>query len=325
MTAAAVAEYGADIRVIGVGGAGGNAVQRMLATSVPGIAFAVVNTDQQALATAAAAQRCLIGTALTGGLGAGGDPAVGEGAAEASERELRAQVAGADLVFVAAGMGGGTGSGAAPLVARYAKEAGALTIAVVTRPFAFEGARRQRVAAAGIARLVERADACIIIPNERLLTVAERRLSVPAAFALADEVLRQGIQGIADIIMVPGLINVDFADVKAVMQDAAGTALLAIGSGTGPTRATDAVRQALASPLLDFSLAGARGVLLNVTGGADLTLFEVTAAAELVHAAVDPAANIILGAVPNGRDDGVVTITVIATGFRAPAGAASPV
>ncbi|HEV7216992.1 MAG TPA: cell division protein FtsZ [Chloroflexota bacterium] len=304
----------AEIKVIGAGGGGSNTIDRIVDARVQGIDLVVVNTDRQALLRSSAPTKLAIGDRLTKGLGAGGNPEIGERAAEENRDELIEQVRGADMVFITAGMGGGTGTGAAPVIAKYAQEVGALTIGVVTKPFRFEGVRKQRLADEGIARLSEHVDALIIVPNDRLITLADKRMSVQDAFALADDVLRQGIQGISDIITIPGLINVDFADVKAVMQKS-GTALMAVGHGVGDTRALDAAKKAIESPLLDASISGARGVLLNVTGGSDLSLFEVTEAANLIHQEVDPEAQIIFGAVIDEHMQGAIKMTVIATGF----------
>ncbi len=304
----------AQIKVIGAGGGGSNTIDRILEARVQGIDLVVVNTDRQALLRSSAPIKIPIGDRLTRGLGAGANPEVGQRAAEENRDELIEQLRGSDMVFITAGMGGGTGTGAAPVIAQYAQEVGALTVGVVTKPFKFEGTRHQRIAEEGIARLSEHVDALIVIPNDRLITLADKRMSVQDAFALADDVLRQGIQGISDIITIPGLINVDFADVKAVMQKS-GTALMAIGHGVGDNRAIDAARQAVASPLLDTAITGAKGVLLNVTGGADLSLFEVTEAANLIHQEVDSEAQIIFGAVIDERLQGAIKITVIATGF----------
>ena len=304
----------AQIKVIGVGGGGSNAVDRMIETEIRGVEFITVNTDSQALIRSQAPVRIRIGDRVTRGLGAGGNPSVGEKAAEESAEEIMEALRGADMVFIAAGMGGGTGTGAAPKVAEIAREMGALTIGVVTRPFSFEGPRRRQTAEQGIAALREKVDTLISIPNDRLLTVADKRTPIGDAFRLADDVLRQGIQGISDLITVPGLINLDFADVKTIMSNA-GSALMAIGGGTGETRASDAARAAVSSPLLDIEIKGAKGILFNITGGDDLTLFEVNEAAEIITQAADPEANIMVGAVIDPRMQDEVRITVIATGF----------
>jgi len=304
----------ARIKVIGVGGGGCNAINRMIASQVSGVEFWSVNTDAQALTNAATPNRLQVGKKLTRGLGAGGHPPVGEKAAEESRDEIATALEGADLVFITAGMGGGTGTGAAPIVAEVAKEVGALTVGVVTRPFTFEGKRRTSQAEEGIAALQSRVDTLIVIPNDKLLTVISAETPVQDAFRVADDILRQGVQGISDIITIPGLVNVDFADVRAVMADA-GSALMGIGIGTGKSRAREAATAAISSPLLESSIDGARGVVFNIRGGSDLTLHEVNAAAEIIYEAVDPNANIIFGAVIDDRLQGEVQITVIATGF----------
>ncbi len=306
----------AKIKVIGVGGGGGNAVNRMIASDVSGVEFWTVNTDAQALSQAQAqtSKRLQVGQKLTRGLGAGGNPAIGQKAAEESRDEIAAALENSDLVFITAGMGGGTGTGAAPIVAEVAKELGALTVGVVTRPFTFEGRRRTTQAEEGIAALQSRVDTLIIIPNDKLLTVISEQTPVQEAFQTADDILRQGVQGISDIITIPGLVNVDFADVRAIMADA-GSALMGIGIGSGKSRAREAAIAAISSPLLEASINGARGVVFNITGGTDLTLHEVNAAAEIIYEVVDPNANIIFGAVIDERLQGEVRITVIATGF----------
>ena len=306
----------AQIKVIGVGGGGCNAVNRMIASDVVGIEFWAINTDAQALANTAAPQRLQIGQKLTRGLGAGGNPAIGQKAAEESRDEIAGALENTDLVFITAGMGGGTGTGAAPIVAEVAKEMGCLTVGVVTRPFTFEGRRRTKQAEDGITGLETRVDTLIVIPNNQLLQVISPETPMQEAFRTADDVLRQGIQGISDIITIPGLVNVDFADVRAVMADA-GSALMGIGIGSGKSRAREAAMAATASPLLEASIEGAKGVVLNITGGSDLTLHEVNAAAESIYESVDPNANIIFGAVIDERMQGEVIITVIATGFTA--------
>ncbi|MBE9225032.1 cell division protein FtsZ [Phormidium sp. LEGE 05292] len=304
----------AKIKVIGVGGGGSNAVNRMIASNLSGIEFWSINTDAQALALSSATQRLQIGTKLTRGLGAGGNPAVGQKAAEESRDEIANAIGNSDLVFITAGMGGGTGTGAAAVVADVAKEAGALTVGVVTRPFKFEGRQRNNKAEEGIAALQSRVDTLIIIPNDRILDVIPENLPLQDAFREADNILRQGVQGISDIITIPGLINVDFADVRAIMADA-GSALMGIGEGSGKSRATEAATTAISSPFLESSVRGARGVVFNITGGRDLTLHEVNAAAEIIYDVVDPNANIIFGAVIDEEMQGEVRITVIATGF----------
>lgn len=304
----------AKIKVIGVGGGGGNAVNRMIASEVSGVEFWSINTDAQALTHASAPHRLQMGQKLTRGLGAGGNPAIGQKAAEESRDEIANALENADLVFITAGMGGGTGTGAAPIVAEVAKEIGALTVGVVTRPFNFEGRRRTSQAEEGIAALQSRVDTLIIIPNDKLLSVISEQTPVQEAFRVADDILRQGVQGISDIITVPGLVNVDFADVRAVMADA-GSALMGIGVGSGKSRAREAAMASISSPLLESSIEGARGVVFNITGGHDLTLHEVNAAAEIIYEVVDPEANIIFGAVLDERLQGEIRITVIATGF----------
>ncbi|MBD2461492.1 cell division protein FtsZ [Oscillatoria sp. FACHB-1407] len=310
----------ARIKVIGVGGGGCNAVNRMIASEVSGVEFWSINTDAQALTHATTINRLQVGQKLTRGLGAGGNPSIGQKAAEESRDEVAAALEHADLVFITAGMGGGTGTGAAPIVAEVAKEVGALTVGVVTRPFTFEGRRRTAQADEGIAALQSRVDTLIVIPNDKLLTVISEQTPVQEAFRVADDILRQGVQGISDIITIPGLVNVDFADVRAVMADA-GSALMGIGIGSGKSRAREAAMTAISSPLLESSIDGARGVVFNITGGSDLTLHEVNAAAEIIYEAVDPNANIIFGAVIDDRLQGEVRITVIATGFAAEASA----
>ena len=304
----------ARIKVIGVGGGGGNAVNRMIASDLSGIEFWSINTDAQTLTQSSTPQQLQIGQKLTKGLGAGGDRAVGKSAAEESREEIAAALEDSDLVFITAGMGGGTGTGAAPVVAEIAKEQGALTVAVVTRPFKFEGRRRTSQAEQGIAELQSHVDTLIVIPNDRLLAAIPEQTPVQEAFRYADDVLRQGVQGISDIITIPGLVNVDFADVKAVMADA-GSALMGIGIGSGKSRSRDAANAAISSPLLESSIEGAQGVVLNITGGSDLTLHEVNSAAEAIYEVVDPNANIIFGAVLDDRLQGEIRITVIATGF----------
>ena len=304
----------AQIRVIGVGGGGSNAVNRMIQANMMGIEFIAINTDAQALLLTDAPHRIRIGDKLTRGLGAGGNPSVGAKAAEENMEDIYEVLKGSDMVFITAGMGGGTGTGASPVVAQIAREVGALTVGVVTRPFTFEGKKRQLSAEEGIANLKQHVDTLITVPNDRLLQVADKRTPLAEAFRLADDVLRQGIQGISDLITVPGLINLDFADVKTIMS-AAGSALMAIGEASGDNRATDAANVAIASPLLDIDISGARGVLFNITGGMDLTLFEVNEAADIISRAAHPEANIIFGAVQDPNYDGRVKITVIATGF----------
>jgi cell division protein FtsZ len=307
--------YLAVIKVVGVGGGGTNAVSRMVDAGLRGVEFIAANTDAQALAMCDADIKLNIGHELTKGLGAGANPEMGFGAAAESRDDIKESLKGADMVFVTAGEGGGTGSGAAPVIAEIAKaEIGALTVGVVTRPFDFEGKQRSRQAEEGIRRLREVVDTLIVIPNEKLLAVVERRTSVLDAFREADNVLRQGIQGITDLITIPGLINLDFADVRTIMSDA-GTALMGIGTGSGEARATEAAKMAISSPLLEESIDGATGVLLNITGGHDLGLFEVHEAAEIVHSAADANANIIFGAVIDDSQGDDVRVTVIGTGF----------
>ncbi len=315
----------AKIKVIGVGGGGGNAVNRMIASEVSGVEFWCVNTDSQALVLSNAPKRLQVGQKLTRGLGAGGNPAIGQKAAEESRDEVANALNHADLVFITAGMGGGTGTGAAPIVAEVAKEMGALTVGIVTRPFTFEGRRRTSQAEEGIAELKSRVDTLIVIPNDKLLSVISEQMPVQEAFRVADDILRQGVQGISDIITIPGLVNVDFADVRAVMADA-GSALMGIGVGSGKSRAREAAMQAISSPLLEASsIEGARGVVFNITGGTDMTLHEVNAAAETIYEVVDPNANIIFGAVIDERLQGEIKITVIATGFSGEIPAQQPV
>jgi cell division protein FtsZ len=301
------------IKVIGVGGGGSNAVNRMIG-DIEGIEFWTMNTDAQALSHSDATRRIQLGQKLTRGLGAGGNPAIGQKAAEESREEIALALEGADLVFITAGMGGGTGTGAARIVAEVAKEMGALTVGVVTRPFSFEGRRRANQAEEGISGLQSQVDTLIIIPNDKLLEAVSDTMPVYEAFRTADEVLRAGVRGISDIITIPGMVNVDFADVRAVMADA-GSALMGIGEGSGKSRAREAAMQAIHSPLLESSIEGARGVVLNITGGADLTLAEVTIAADTIYEVVDPNANIIFGTVIDHQMQGEIRITVIATGF----------
>jgi len=303
------------IKVVGVGGGGSNAVNRMIRAELLGVEFIAVNTDAQALLLSDAPHKLRIGDKVTKGLGSGADPMVGRKSAEDDSEKLYEALKEADMVFVTAGMGGGTGTGAAPIIAEIAKDVGALTVAVVTKPFSFEGAKRRLLAEQGIAELVDKVDTLITIPNDRLLQVVEKKTSMVDAFRIVDDVLRQGVQGISDLITVPGLINLDFADVKTIMTNA-GSALMGIGHGSGESRAADAARQAIMSPLLEQSIDGARGVLFTITGGPDLTLFEVNEAAEIIHAAADPEANIIFGAVIDERMGGEVKISVIATAFE---------
>jgi len=307
--------YLAVIKVVGVGGGGTNAVNRMVDAGLRGVEFIAVNTDAQALAMSDADVKLAIGRELTEGLGAGADPDVGHGAAAESRDEIKDALKGADMVFVTAGEGGGTGTGAAPVIAEIAKnEIGALTVGVVTRPFDFEGGRRGTQAEEGIQKLREDVDTLVVIPNERLLSIVERRTTVLDAFREADNVLRQGVQGITDLIQIPGLINLDFADVRTVMHDQ-GSALMGIGNAAGENRAVEAARNAISSPLLEESVEGATGVLLNITGGRDLGLFEVNEAAEIISSASAADANIIFGAVIDEGQGDEVKVTVIATGF----------
>jgi cell division protein FtsZ len=305
----------ARIKVVGVGGGGCNAVNRMITEGIQGVEFVAINTDAQALLLAKAGVKVRIGDKLTRGLGAGGNPEVGRKSAEETAEELYTVLKGADMVFVTAGLGGGTGTGAAPIVAQIAKECGALTIGVVTRPFTFEGARRMQSAEAGMDMLKEHADTLIVIPNDRLLQIVDKKASLSDAFRMADDVLRQGIQGISELITVPGLINLDFADVKAIMSEG-GAALMAVGHADGDDRARMAAEQAISSQLLDITIDGARGVLFNVTGGPNMTLFEVNQAAAIIRETAHPDVNMIFGAVidPNMGDE--IRITVIATGFE---------
>ena len=312
----------AKIKVIGLGGGGCNAITRMVREEIQGVEFIAMNTDAQALAITEAPTRVQLGEKLTKGLGVGGDHTVGQKAAEESRDELKELISGADMVFVTCGMGGGTGTGAAPIIAEVAKESGALTIAVVTRPFTFEGIRRSQVSDEGITRLLSKVDTLINIPNDRLLDLCDQKTNVDNAFKLADDVLRHGVQAISEVITVPGLINLDFADVKTVMKDA-GPAWMSIGTGSGKSRAVDAAEKALASSLLDVSIEGSRGVLFNVDGGNDLTLFEVNEAADVIKQAVDPEANIIFGVAYDPNMDNELRITLIATGFASKTGLAS--
>ncbi len=304
----------ARIKVIGLGGGGCNAVTRMVREEIQGVEFIAMNTDAQALAITEAPTRIQLGERLTKGLGVGGNHAMGQKAAEESKDELKELIAGADMVFITAGMGGGTGTGAAPVIAEVAKESGALTIAVVTKPFSFEGVHRSEVAKEGISKLLGKVDTLIIIPNDRLLDLCDQKCAVDSAFKMADDVLRHGVQAISEVITVPGMINLDFADVSAVMKEA-GPAWMSIGRGTGKNRAVDAAKEALASPLLDVTIEGSKGVLFNIIGGSDLTLFEVNEAAEVIKQAVDPDANIIFGVAHDPGMGGDVRITLIATGF----------
>jgi len=306
----------AKIKVIGLGGGGCNAVTRMVQEQIYGVDFIAANTDAQAMALTEAPTRIQIGEKSTKGLGVGGDHGIGQKAAEESRDEFKEAIAGADMVFITCGMGGGTGTGAAPTVAEIAKQSGALTIAVVTKPFTFEGTNRMKVAEEGIAQLLGKVDTLIIIPNDRLLDLCDHKTGVDTAFKMADDVLRHGVQAISDVITVPGMINLDFADVKAVMKDA-GPAWMSIGRGSGQNRAVDAAKEALASPLLDVSASGSKGVLFNVVGGENLSLFEVNQSAEVIRQAVDPEANIIFGVASDPAMEKDIQITLIATGFLA--------
>ena len=305
----------AAIKVVGVGGGGCNAIDRMIEEGLQGVDFIAVNTDAQALMLSKAPTRVRIGDKLTRGLGSGGNPEIGKKAAEESADELYEVLKGADMVFITGGMGGGTGTGACPVVSQISRDVGALTIGVVTRPFTFEGSRRIQAAEGGISNLKEQADTLIVIPNDRLLQIVDKRANLQDAFGMADDVLRQGVQGISELITVPGLINLDFADVRTIMSEG-GAALMAVGSGTGEDRAIEAAEKAISSQLLDITIDGARGILFNVTGGPDLTLFEVNQAAAIIKETAHPDVNLIFGAVidPNMGDQ--VRITVIATGFE---------
>lgn len=305
----------AKLRVMGIGGGGGNALNSMISQStIAGVDFIAVNTDAQSLLLNQAATKIQIGEGLTKGLGSGGNPDIGKQAAEESYEKIKELIDGTDMIFLTAGMGGGTGTGATSIIAKAAKEVGALTVAVVTKPFAFEGTRRMVAAEDGIEELKDKVDTLIVIPNQRILDVVDRKLSLLEAFKVADSVLTQGVQGISDLITLPGLINVDFADVRTIMANA-GSALMGIGTGVGENRAQAAARAAVASPLLEISMDGARGVLFNITGGADLTMTEVDEAAKIVASAADPDANIIFGATIDDSMHDQIKIAVIATGF----------
>ncbi len=304
----------AQIRVVGVGGGGSNAVNRMIAEGLSGVDFIAINTDAQALMLSNAPKRVRIGDKLTRGLGVGGNAELGRKAAEESSEELCQVLQGSDMVFVTAGMGGGTGTGAAPVIARIAKEMGALTIGVVTRPFSWEGAVRAETARLGVEQLKQAVDTLIVIPNDRLLEITDKRVTLQAAFSLADDVLRQGVQGISEVITVPGLINLDFADVRTIMSEG-GAALMAVGRASGENRAVEAAQQAISSRLLDITIDGARGILFNITGGTNLSLFEVNEAASIIKQTAHPDVNLIFGAVIDENMGDEVRITVIATGF----------
>jgi cell division protein FtsZ len=304
----------AKIKVVGVGGGGGSAINRMIRSKIRGVEFIVINTDAQALSTNEANYKVHIGKGTTRGLGAGMDPELGAQSAEESEEEIKKVLDGADMVFITCGSGGGTGTGAAPVIADLARQMGALTVAVVTKPFSFEGAQRKNIAERGLDNLIDRVDTIITIPNDRLLQIIDKKTSLLDAFAIVDEVLKQGVQGISDVITVPGLINVDFADVKAIMKEA-GSALMGIGRASGEDRAVEAARSAIDSPLLDLSIKGAKGVLFTVSGGKDLSMFEVNEAAEVITSSIDNNAKVIFGAVIDESMEDEVKITVIATGF----------
>ena len=310
---------GANIKVVGLGGAGCNAITRMVREQIHGVEFIAMNTDAQQLALTEANLRLQLGERLTRGMGAGGDHTVGHKAAEESKDDIRDALKGADMVFVTAGMGGGTGTGSAAVVAEIAKQLGALTIAIVTKPFNFEGKHRMKNAQEGIDDLIGKTDTLVIIPNDRLLQLCDQKTSMDAAFGIADGVLHHGVQAIAETITVPGLINLDFADIRTIMKDA-GPAWMSIGRGTGPNRAIDAAKEALASPLLDVSMLGAKGVLFNITGSNSLTLFEVNAAAEVIKQAVDPDANVIFGVAFDTNMNNEIRLTLVATGFANDAG-----
>jgi cell division protein FtsZ len=311
-----VPEHAATIKVIGLGGGGCNAINRMIEKGLSGVDFYALNTDVQALRNSNTPNTVQIGTGLTRGLGAGSNPNIGREAAEESREDLAMILDGADLVFITAGMGGGTGTGAAAVVAELARESGALTVAVVTKPFGFEGRKRMQMAERGIADLETKVDTLIVIPNERILQIIEKRTPLQEAFTYADDVLRAGIQGISDLITQPGLINLDFADIKTIMTDA-GSAMMGIGEGNGEHRAADAAQKAIASPLLETTIEGARGVIFNITGGADLSMYEVNEAAEMISRAVDSEAQIIFGASIDPTMQGKVRVTVLAAGFGA--------
>lgn len=304
----------ANIKVLGVGGGGGNAVNRMIKSGLKGIDFISINTDAQALYHSEAGTKINVGKATTRGLGAGSNPDVGRQAAEESIDEVKDAIEGSDMIFITCGLGGGTGTGGAPVIAEAAKEMGILTVAVVTKPFSFEGQRRRTQGDEGLENLKNKVDTLITIPNDKILSIIDKKTPLNDAFAVVDDVLRQGVQGIADLITVHGMINVDFADVKAVMENA-GSALMGIGYGTGENRASEAAKAAIESPLLELSIDGAKGVLFNVTGGNDLSMFEVDEAARVITEAADPEANIIFGAVINDSYTGEIKITVVATGF----------
>ncbi|HWQ59843.1 MAG TPA: cell division protein FtsZ [Candidatus Fimivivens sp.] len=307
----------AKIKVVGVGGAGGNAVSRMIDSKIKGVEFVVINTDAQALHNSKAAEKVHIGKNLTKGLGAGMNPEIGRQAAEENRDEIQEVLKGADMVFVACGLGGGTGSGAAPIVAETAKELGALTIGIVTKPFTFEGAQRRAIAEESLSNLRDRVDSLITIPNDKLLSIIDKKVSLINAFRIVDDVLRQGVQGISDLITKPGIVNVDFADVRTIMEDS-GSALMGIGIASGENRAEEAARAAISSPLLELSIDGAKGVLINISGSADLGMLEINEAANIITESIDPNAKVIFGAVVDDQvHKGDIQITVVATGFDA--------
>ncbi len=311
----------ANIKVVGVGGSGGSAVNRMVSSKIRGVEFIAVNTDAQALHHCIAPKKLHIGRTTTKGLGAGMDPDLGLKSAEENEQDIMGHLEGSDMVFITCGLGGGTGTGAAPIIADIAREVGALTVAVVTRPFTFEGVQRSDIATQGLDRLIDKVDTIITIPNDRLLQIIDKKTSLLEAFSIVDEVLKQGVQGISEVITVPGLVNVDFADVKAIMRQA-GSALMGIGKANGENRAQEAAKAAIDSPLLELSIAGATGVLFTITGSSDLSMFEVNEAAEVITASCDPEAKIIFGAIIDESLGDEVKVTVIATGFK---GEESPV
>jgi cell division protein FtsZ len=305
----------ARIKVIGVGGGGNNALNRMIRSNIKGIEFIAVNTDAQALYHSEASTKINIGKATTRGLGAGSHPEIGKQSAEESSEELKQAIDGADMLFITCGLGGGTGTGAAPVIAEIARDLGILTVGVVTKPFSFEGHRRKTQAEEGLENLKTKVDTLITIPNDKILSLIDRKTPLTEAFTVVDDVLRQGVQGISDLITVHGMINVDFADVRAIMENA-GSALMGIGYGTGENRATEAAKAAIESPLLELDIQGAKGILFNITGGTDLSMFEVDEAARIITEAADPEANIIFGAVVNDSYTGEIKITVVATGFE---------
>jgi len=318
-----LSQHRATIKVVGAGGGGNNTINRMSEIGIIGAETIAINTDAQDLLYTNADKKILIGRELTHGLGAGSDPKIGEDSARETETELKKVLTGADMVFITCGLGGGTGTGSAPIVADIAKEAGALTVAVVTKPFSFEGAQRKSIAERGLDNLIDKVDTIITIPNDRLLQVIDKKTSLLDAFAIVDEVLKQGVQGISEIITIPGLVNVDFADVKAIMKEA-GSALMGIGRASGESRAVEAARTAIDSPLLELSIKGAKGVLFTITGGTDLSMHEVNEAAEVITSSVDPNAKVIFGAIIDESLNDEVKITVIATGFNSARSEAEP-